>query len=714
VVLTFNTITEEGPQGTQLFAGQMDDIIISPDGEASLDSSSLVRSTMNRAINLPIVFGRREGGSIDFLAAWIAARADRFIGPAPGYQARWWVPCYGSIHDGLGGPLGYNYGMYWTPTLANIGLRNPTFVEGPFHTAVFACHTATYTQEIVLNAIDLYKNAEIWPWVTENYASSQYARNLFSWSENAGRVSFWVRGDAAHAGTPTNVPAGNRYLFSFLHQAKNSAGQVLGSIWIYMEPADRNVYLQMGNATDGYTTLFYSGGLQLPTDDAWHYYSVSWNYMSGSFKIRRDGNTGTQSFQWDTDGRNGTTGWYDFDEDLYAAGGSISTSFRTHLPLSDFIMETGYDTWDEGTTGNWPTYPYPSFTMDTRPTGQMIATVPDDSPVNAWEALAELARNTMSWYRANELDQFELYPPAYWGEPAQQTIAYTVDTEANAQALTITADPSKSRNAVTIRFPETSVDLSYSTCLAMTTSTAIAPGVSETTFTLDSAVAEIHGAATPYAAVWTITNLTASQITAGTGAAYDKHYMAVNTAADGSGTVLEERSVLGLIVGYTQTTVTIRFQNKTGRDAYLANGYQGDNQLPSLRILGYLIKQTDAYVTERDGGSIGTRRERAMEVEMAWIHDRFTAQQIASQMVSLLARPRHEVSVEVMGDPRRIPGEMVAVSDPGLTHADGTWRVLAITHNADGPEFTQSLRLVNVLPTALWDEGRWDESSWGE
>jgi hypothetical protein len=334
--------------------------------------------------------------------------------------------------------------------------------------------------------------------------------------------------------------------------------------------------------------------------------------------------------------------------------------------------------------------------------------------VNAWEALSDLAKNTMSWYRANELDQFEFYPPAYWGEAAQQTVAYTVDTEANAGPLAITADPTKSRNAVTVRFSETTVDLSYSTCLAMTTSTAIAPGLTETTFTLDSVIAEIHGASTPYAAVWTLTNLTAAQITAGTGAAYDKHYMAVNTMPDGSGTVLEERSVLGVIVGYTQTTVTIRFQNKTGADAYLANGYQGDNQLPSLRILGFLVKQTEAYVTERDGGSIGTRRERAMEIEMPWIHDRFTAQQFASRMVALLARPRREISVEVMGDPRRIPGELVTVSDPGLTHATGNWRVLAITHNANGPEFTQSLRLVNVLPVALWDQGLWDESSWGE
>lgn len=709
----FNVLTESGITPTQLFDGQMDDVELGTDNQVTMKGSSLVRTTLNKSVNLPMVFGRREGGAIDFLNAWIAARADRFIGPAPGYLARWWVPCYGSIHDGLGGPLGYNYGMYWTPTLSNIGLRNPTFVTGPHHSGVFACHTATYTQEIVLNAIDLWKNQEIWPWVKESYLPSEYAQDLFSFDNSAGRVTFWVRGDATYAGTPPNVPAGNRYLFSFVHQMKSPTGTTLAQIWIFMEPTDRNLYLQLGNDTDGYTTLFYGGSLSLPSDGAWHMYSVSWSWVEGSFKVRRNGSTGTQSFQWDTDGRNGYTGWYDTEEDLYAAGGSIVTYFRSHLPLSDFYYEAGWNAYSSSGTDVWPTHPWPSYTMTTRRTGFAVAAVPDDSPVNAWETLAELARNTMSWYRATEADGLIFAPPAYWGETEQQTSAWTLDTAVNVQELEVTADPSKSRNVVTVQFPETTVDIMYSTCLAMTTSTEIPPGINDVVFTLDSSVAEIHGAATPFAAVWTLTNLTSTQIAAGTGAAYNIHYMAVNTLADGSGTVLEERSVLGVIMSYTQTTVTIRFNNKTGRAAYLANNYQGDNQLPSLRILGYLIKQTDAYATERDGGSIGTRRERAMEVEMPWIHDRFTAQQFASQMVALLAHPRHEVIVEAMGDPRRKPGDLITLVDEGSTKASGNWRILSVKHNADGPGFTQTLQLLNVLPVGVWDQTNWDQSAWG-
>lgn len=711
VNLSVVPLTEDGPQAVKIFTGQMDDITVGDDQQVMLEASSGARITMNRSVNLPILFARREGGSIDFLTAWIAARGDRFIGPAPGPEARWWVPCYGSIHDGLGGPLGYNFGMYWTPTLSNVGIRYPTFVEGPFHKAVFACHTATLTQEIVLQGLDLHKNEEIWPWVMQNYLPTEYAKDLFSIANNAGRVSFWMRGDASYAGTPPNVPSSNRFLFIFTLDMLSPTGSVLGRCSTYMD-TDRHLYIQMGNDTDGYTTLFWnSANLDLPTDGLWHFYSIAWSYDEGTFKVRRDGTTASTGGPG-ANGDNGFTGWYDTQDALYAAGGSIKTTFRSHMPFSDFIYEAGYESYDVD-SDIWPTYAWPSFTLTTRATGQAIEAVPDDSPVNVWEALAEMAQNTRSWFRMDENDNLDFLPPSYWGETAQNTVDYLTDTEVNAQDLDIVADPSKSRNVVTVKFPETSVDLSYSTCLAMTTSTEIPPGITETTFTLDYPVAEIHGAATPFAAVWTITNLTASQITAGTGAAYDKHYMAVNTAADGSGTVLEERSVLGVIIDYTQTTVVVRFQNKTGRSAYLANNYQGDNPLPSLRIQGYLIKSSEAYVTERDGGSIGMRRERAMEVEMPWIHDRFTAQQFASQLVSLLARPRHEVGVVVMGDPRRTPGQLVALSDAGTTRASGNWRVMSITHNADGPEFTQQLRLVKVLPVAVWDQTSWDQSAWG-
>lgn len=712
VELRFNTVTADGVQATQLFTGQMDAIPVGQQNDVSLEASSEVRITLNKSVNLPIVFGRREGGSVDWLATWIMARADRFSGPAPGPYARWWIPCYGSIKAALDAPYGFNYSMYWTPTEAAVGIRYPEFVEGPFHSAVWACHTEDLTVEIVLQATDLYRADEHWPWVTENYLPGQYLQDLFSLDNSSGRISFWVRGDATYAGTPPNVSSGNRYLFSFVHEARNSSNALLGRVWVYMEPTDRNLYVQMGNDAGGTTTLFWASSITLPTDGAWHLYSVAWDFQAGGVKIRRNGLTGS-STTW-SDSENNTTGWYATDEALYAAGGKITTTFRSHLPVSDIIMEAGqevYDTWAD----LWPTMPWPSFTAITRPTNQAIEAVIDDSPVNAWDTLASLSKAVGAWFRANEWDSMELLPQSYFGEPDQQVIEYVVDTEVNAQELNVVHDPSKSRNVVTVKFSETLVDENVSRVLQLTSSATIPKGTSTQVFTLEQPVAEIHGALDPYGSTWNITKLTAANVTTGPSAIpTNVHWMTLNTKPDGTGTVISLATITARIIEYTQTTVTIKFVNNTAYVLYLANNYQGDQQLPFLGILGYAARVTDGYVTERDPGSIGTRRERAMEVEFPWVQTRWHAQQLASQLVSLLARPRPEVTVEVMGDPRRVPGALVSLEDAEGTQAEGTWRVLSVTHNADGPQYTQTLQLVGTLPVAEWDEGLWDHSVWGE
>jgi hypothetical protein len=191
--------------------------------------------------------------------------------------------------------------------------------------------------------------------------------------------------------------------------------------------------------------------------------------------------------------------------------------------------------------------------------------------------------------------------------------------------------------------------------------------------------------------------------------------MSVNTAADGSGTYQTAAQVSASILTYDQTTVTLVFSNKTGKTMYAVNNYQGDLQLPFLQILGYAVTSADGYVTERDEGSIGTRRERALDVDMNWIHDRTTAQQLASHMVTALARPRAQVVVETQGDPRRVPGQAVTVADAQDTQASGLWRALSVTHNADGPQYTQTLQLVAIPPIGVWDGAPgWDEEIWSE
>lgn len=703
--LTFNTVTSEGVQGTVLFNGEMEDITVDPSGAVELNAVSKVRLDLNKSVSLPQVFGRREGGSIDFLIAWIAARGDKFIGSAPGPYARWWVPCYGSLHAGLDAPYGYNYGIVWTSG-GGYGMRYPEFVEGRYHTAAFASHTSTEVRELVMTAPELYRSKEIWPWVRDNFFEAQYLQDMMSFRNRTGRFSFWIRGDAAFAGTPTGTPSGNRFLASFLISSNTVTGSTLGEVAFFIEPTDRAVYVRMGNTAGGTTTLTFPS-LTIPTDGDWHFCAISWDFAAGSARVMVDGVSGS-STAWLTNGNVPLTGWPNTDADLYTQGGRINVSARFHLPVSDVVMEAGapvHTTW----TDLYPVAPWPSFTMLTRPTNQTIEAVVDDTPVNAWDTLAELARNTRSMYRANEWDELEFFPPSYFGEPAQQAVDYVTDTEVNAQDLAITSDPSKSRNVVTVKYPDTLVDEIPLWALQLTSAYEIPPGTNDIIFTLDDPVAEIHGAADPYGADWQIILVTTYN--PGFVPPTRSHWMTLNSLPDGNGTIITGATATARIVGNTQTTVTIRFTNKLGASIYLANNYEGDDEMPFLFIYGYVTRTSDAYTTAMDGKP---RRERAMDSEMDWIQDRLTAQQMAGGLIAELSRPRPEVVVEVMADPRRIPGQLVTLADAATTRASGNWRVLGISHNADGPAVSQTLRLTRVKPVGMWDVSRWDEFVWGE
>lgn len=706
-----NTMTDAaGVEPTHLFSGLMNDIEVKSGGsDVELSAVSRTRINLNRSVNLPMVFGRREGLTVDWLVTWLLARADRFFGPAPSYMARYWAPMYGSIHAVQDAFNGYNFVMYWNAKDGNnIGKRYPEVIEGPFHTAMFACQRTDLVQRIVISAKDLYKSTEmVPPWVTENYASYQYLVPQWGWNGGAGRVSFWIKADPwASTGLPGTA---SNFLMNFYTQVRDKTGAVLGKIGFWISN-DGVPAMGMGNDSAGFAAYNFNS-YTLPQDGQWHFYSVYWSWFDGEMGIKKD-NTKTFSTVWD--GVNNTTpNWVSSDQEFYDAGGKVENEAYFQLPVSDFLIESGYEVYNLYFSDQWPATPWPGFTATTRPTYAPMEAIASEVPVNAWDTLADLARNTMSWYRANEEDEVEFYPLTYWGELAQNTPDEVVDTEVNAQDLGVVVDPSKSRNVITVSYTDTKVDEWYSPALELSSSYEIPRGNSVQTFTLDVPIAEIHGASDPYAAWWTLTNGTGAQVTAGTQPS-NVHYMFVNDKPDGTGYYWNNTVVTARILSFTQTTVTLAFTNKYKASMYLVNNYQGDNSLPFMRILGYVTRMTDGYVTQRDAGSIGTRRERSLEVEMAWVHTRDRATEIASNMASLLARPRHEVEIVVSGDPRRKPGDLVTIKDAQATQAAGNWRVLKVVHTGNGAQFTQKLQLVSVLPVGVWDVTAWDESIWGE
>lgn len=707
--LTFNVITPVGPVGTTLHKGQMASISVKG-RQAEGTFISKTRLDLDKSLTLPVVFGNRENCSVDWLATWAMARGGQWVGPGPGPMCRFWAPLYGSTHAHYESRYAYSGATYYDSTGGPFGLKPPSVIEGPFLTAMYAQQTATRTEEIFLNPLrlDLTNPSEM-PATNSSYDPPFLMYDQFSKASSQGNITFWMRGDPV-ASAPAYLSSGDDMIFRYNLYCQNAAGTFLGWVIVTIRSSDRliNVYLG-GDLTPGWQVTYASMGA-MPTDGSWNFIGVAWDFAAGAVRVRKNGLETTNTTYASSGGTNVITQLPNTDAANITAGGKFTNVVRSHLPISDLQIEAGSPSYGNGWGRFYPSPEGMNATM--RPTYQPILAVAESTPVKGWDLLSDLAKATMSAFRCNEVDNFEFLPLGYFGESEQMTPTVVADTEVNAGELDVVTDPSKVRNSVTIKFDETRVATQFSPILTLSSAIELVRGYTTITFALDEIAVEIHKQNFPFSADWILTNLTAAQITTPTTIPTDKHYFSVNTSQDGSGSVLAAGSITGQILSANASSITILFTNRTSKSGWIANN--GD-QVPFLRILGYPVTVVDGYTTQRDEGSITARRERSLDVEIPWVQDRGSATELAQLMVTQLARPRPEVSVTVMGDPRRAPGQLVTLNDAQGTQAEGNWRILKVVHNGNGPEYTQDLQLTYVPPTAVWDglDG-WDNAGWGE
>lgn len=720
VTMSMGVLTATGRVDTSLFAGIMDDITISG-RQAQLDATSKARIDLNTSVTLPMVYGNRENCSIDFVVAYLMARGGKFAGPAPNEYTQAWTPMYGSTHSAFGGDYYYNFGLYNEASTGGswLGLKPPKMVAGPYSSAMYAQQSSTRAEEVKCTFI----RPESWSDFSLPYLApglignndpsntSQIRAERFTKTGNKVRFSCWVRGDAVQAAPSYMSASDNDFITNFYNYITDQAGNFLGYIRFYISSSNRALGVQAGSTVGGFTDVTFSSVGTLPTDGTWHFFGWSMDFASGRCDFTFDGNAGFSTV-WASNGNNVTGQLPSTYQEGFNNGWGTSTILRAHVPISDTLVDFGATFH----TGDWamfyPTPKAPGATAIVRPTLQPLQAISTDAPVTAWDTLADIAQSSLAAYRADELDRFNFLPLSYFGEAAQLVSQGVADTEVTAGDLDITQDSSKSRNSVTVQFPETMVDTFISPVLSLSTVVTIPSGVTTLTFTLDTPIAEIHGQSAPFSAIWVITNLTGTQITTPT-LPTNMHWLTANNAADGSGTVLTGNAFQAIIINGTATTIDIQFNNRTGSPAYLSNN--GD-QVPFLVVYGYAVKENDGYVTQNDAGSIGLRRQRALATQLNWVQDRITATDLAGLLASMLSRPRAEVKMNVAGDPRRQPGQLATIADAQGTAADGTWRILDVQHNIDGPKYTQDLSLVFVGPVAVWDDVTtpWDYGIWGE
>jgi hypothetical protein len=707
VLAQIRVITASGAVDTDVFNGQMQDLPITG-SRASLEAVSRTRINLNRTVTLPIVSGPRENCGVDWLSTWLMARGGAFVGAAPNQYTRAWWTMYGSVHSTWGAPTDYNAVFNWqanaTPT-GSYGTNLPPVVVGPNgYPAMFAQQTATRTDEIYLRPVSKLHTYPVdeFPHLYENGGTGPVMADLLSLTNTKGRISFWIRGDPALTAPAYLTSAGgNDWLFEFHVEARNRDSGILAWVRVTYGSNTRQPSVQMGSSTGGFGSVNLGSSFQLPTDGQWHFFAFWYDYAAGKCHAKFDGfNMAAISTYFFDNGWNYTAELPNTDAELRASGGKQDVRVISHLPVSDILFDAGNPIPNVVTGWNdlYPVPAAPGGNAVARPTFQHIRALAETTAVNAWDTLTELARSSLSAYRCDETDAMNFLPLGYFGETAQMTPVAVQSTSSNTAELDVVVDNSKIRNAVTVKFPDTRVDSTPQPVLQYSTGELIPPGTSYLEFPLDVPAVEIHGAALTDTGNYLIATLDAATITAGI-VPNNKHFITVNDRPDATGTVLTSYRIIARIASVGAQSIVIKFMNFTKKPAYLINNAQ---QFPFLQILGYGVRSGDGYVMSRDTQSIAVRRERGLETDLPWVQTRDVATDMAGLLVGYLAQPRAELGLTVVGDPRRKPGQLITVADAEGTQADGTWRVLSVQHNINGPEYTQDLQVIQQYPAATW------------
>lgn len=708
-------ITPTGPQGARIFTGNMNDIKVSGSAaSASLEAASTTRVKMDRARVPPIVWGRREGLTLDWFANWLMAQGGQTVGPGPNSKTRMWTPFYGSTRSYCWGATDWDEVGRQTTDDLGIYERHfyPPEVEGPYVSGMYGKYA---DDEIIEPYINYGRDAR---YRTIPGIDQPENHDIISQRNNEGRWSAWIRCDPYFNGTSAALNgAGRVYLFQFFCSARTkmfeSNGLNAGGFTFLINPTPgggAQPWLSMGTEA-GYTTRALTG-MVWPQDSEWHFIGGSWNFALAEMNFRFDNVTwsinGTDLTP--TAGPSFVSSLYATEDANYVAGGYVSKSLGAHLPVSDFRCDAGPGMHADPYAGVWPK-PDPAALY--RRTGQWMEALAETSPVGGWSTLQEVAQATGSALRINEDDNIEFMPPSYFGEPDQLEVEQVADTELNASALDVIVDPTKSRNVISVAYAETVTDSRIQDVLRYTNSLLLRPGVHDLTFSSDIPILELHGANAPFTgSLFIITPLTSAQITTPT-TIPTVHYMTVNSKSAGGGVVPPASYVTGRVVGMLDAnTIHVRLVNSTRQNYWLVNSA---SDVAFLRILGYSLKVNETYATTRDESSIRIRGERTLDHSSRWVHRHVEALTLAGQIGGRISVPRGEATVTVMGDPRRKPGQLVEIADSLGTQAEGTWRILSVQHNGAGPRYTQTLQLLRIGSIMNWDEDPgWNLGVWGE
>lgn len=670
-------VTASGIERVSVFTGQMAEAPVTGI-TAAIDAVSATRLKLTNMVQPPTIMALYEGLTADFPVSWTLAQCGLYVSPPPRTGCRWWTPAHGSMRQFLptANPL-FSDHIRCVSSAPGLSIQIPTpFVSGPFHLAAFYQVTATQAQEGF--------------WDTPQFAPGV---DLISKAASAGRVEFWVRGDATDTSNAAGWGVDLDKLAGFKVGNVGGAGTVECGVNL-----TRHVFVTVDDGAGHTATL--ASAAAVPSDGAWHFIGAAWDIANKKLWVDNSGTVASTGASTLVTSSLPATDNYDNDNDY--------PHFRSFLPIAEIQVTSG-------THANPDNYPWVSDSAYTwtvgavlRPSLVDLQVLAEPLPVEAATYIAGFAQAELAMTRTDELDRYCYLPIPYWAEATPQTIVETLTPDTNVGAdLAVTRDLTKIRNQVTVNY--TDVRISNGTgaiadLLISFTVYTLPPGTTVLNLALIDGAAALSG---PFFYL-----LTAADVAAGRGSwPFPGHFMCANTANDGSGTFATSAHLTVTVTSWDAGKAVVTVVNTSGTTYYTINA---PGVIPYIDIRGRYAVASAAAVTVQDDANILKRGIRGMAADAKAIQDLEAATFIASELLARLKYARKQMSLTVRGDPRRQPGDLVRVADPNGTNINGLWRVLSIDHTIDGASYTQTLSLMQAALVGVWDQSTWDDGSiWG-
>jgi hypothetical protein len=695
VKIDVGAVTANGQERVRVYTGQMAGTPVKGHA-ATMLAISATRLTLAALVQPPPIARAFDGLTGTWPVSWTLAECGIYVSPPPRLGCRYWAPMHGSTRafappeapentiGGGGNQLLYTkdgVDLQAPPIVPADGL--PYWVDGAY---LEAPHFRANTRQVYYGF---------------SVAAMEDGDPLFEAAGAAGRVELMVRGDDINTNT---TPGGSGWWDAYnpnglLVEVVLEDPAEATRVRVGIRRSDRKSTIVVTDAGGTYSIV---GSTPLPTDGAWYGIGAAWDYAANKLWLYYNGAVTTSA------------GLALSEANLSADPAGLQ--WTAHLPFGEVHVTAGA----QANPDNYPWvydagYAWTAGAAVGRSRLDLVA-LAEPAPREAWAYLAALAQSELAALRVDEDDVVRYLPLAWWvlNDSVDDPVdALSTDTSAgtpgNVGDLSVGWDISKIRNSATVKYKETSIGGPVVTeaLYSLPNVIPLVPGLTAINITFAAPAVSVSDAYPPVA-------LSQAAIDAlnpdGVGT---QSYVTVNTATDGSGAYYSDADGIIFTVPavYTAGGIRVTIRNPTALTLYLAN----DVSVPALVIAGVGVHTVDTTVTVTDANSVAIRGERTVAVDAPLAQTRENALWLATAIVGEHAYPMPRVEgVEVFGDPRRQPGDLVRVVDNANTGLDDNFRLVSVKHTVDGARYTQTVTGRRVLPAAVWDVSNWDECVWAE